>query len=209
MEIPKSRLLRVIYDGFAKLEEWFVGGPHTHLVLRCTDSVAIMLHDVVNRRFLLVQQSRVAMIREDNPDGLITEAVAGRFDVKLGPKGLAIKEAKEEAGVIITENDVELLNDGKPMALSAGITTERSWLAYAAITPRQLTGNETDVFGVPEEGERIKRLWISEDDFSTFVSEDIRVLALVQHMIIKACLAKIDACHAKIGQLVCEGHYKR
>lgn len=193
----KSRLLRVIYDGFAKLEEWFVDGPETHLVLRATDSVAIMLHDIVNKRFLLVRQSRVAMIREDNPDRLITEAVAGRFDVLLGPKGLAVKESFEEAGVIITEDDVELLNFGLSMALSAGITTERSWLAYAAITPKHITGNETDVFGVPEEGERITRLWISENDLETFVAEDVRVLALVQHM-------KIRSCYATIGKLACD-----
>ncbi len=182
--MQKTRLLRVLYDGFAKLEEWFVGGPHPHLVLRSTDSVAILLHDTVNHRILLVKQSRVAMIRKDNPDGLITEAVAGRFDVSLSPVELAVKEAFEEARAIIQESQVALLNYGEPVALSAGISTERSWLAYAAISPHQLTGNDTDVFGVPEEGEQIKRVWVSEETFlaDDYVCEDVRVYAFRQHI---------------------------
>lgn len=137
------------------------------------------------------------MVRKDNPDGYITEAIAGRFDVSLGPVALAVKEAFEEAGAIIQESQVELLNQGEPMALSAGITTERSWLAYAAISPHQLTGSDNDTFGLEVEGERITRMWISENDLDTFVAEDIRVLTLVQHV-------KIKACYAKIGKLVCD-----
>jgi hypothetical protein len=192
MQIQKARLLRVLYDGFAKLEEWFVGGPHLHLVVRCSDSVAILLHDVVNHQFLLVKQSRAAMVRKDNPDGFITEAIAGRFDVSLGPVELAVKEAFEEAGAIIQESQVELLNQGEPMALSAGITTERSWLAYAAISPNQLTGNDTDVFGVEAEGEKIERVWVPETEIDTFVCEDIRVLTLIQYVKIKSLKASTE-----------------
>ena len=177
--------MRMLFDGFAKLELWWMSSKHSHLVLRSTDSVAILLHDVVNHRFLLVRQQRAAMIREDNPDGFIVELIAGRFDVNLGPIALAIKEAFEEAKVKIDASQVELLNFGKPMALSAGILTERCWLAYAAITPDQIFGNDTEVFGVVEEDERITRLWISEDELNTFVAEDVRVLTLVQHMMLK------------------------
>lgn len=185
MNIRKPYLLKILFDGFAKLESWWVDGPHPHLVLRSSDSVAILLHDVVNHRFLLVKQSRVAMIREDNPDGLITELIAGRFDVNLTPIELAIKESFEEAGAKILASQVELLNHGQPMALSAGISTERSWIAYAAITPDQLSGTDEAMFGLEEEGERIQRVWISESDLDTFVAEDVRVLALVQHMLNK------------------------
>lgn len=185
MKTKTPRLLRVIFDGFAKLEEWIVGGPHTHLILRATDSVAILLYDETNERFLLVRQKRVSMIRKGNPKGFITEAIAGRFDVKLGPKALAIKEALEEAGATLTEHEVELLNNGKPMALSAGILTERSYLAFAIIKPEKLIGDDHDTFGVPEEGEAISRVWIPRKDINAFEAEDVRVLALIQHLKLK------------------------
>lgn len=184
MTRPMS-LVRTIYNGFFKLEEWDVGGPFTHVVLRGTDSVAGLLVDMTHERFLLVRQQRPAMIREDNPDGFITEAVAGRFDVNLGPKALLVKEAKEEAGVEISEADVELLNHGLPMALSAGATTERSYLAYVEIHPDTVDPDDQQQRGVADEGEAITRVWHSFDDINTMHFDCVRVLTLVQYLKIR------------------------
>lgn len=190
-------LVRTIYNGFFKLEEWDVGGPFTHVVLRGTDSVAGLLVDMTNERFLLVRQQRPAMIREDNPDGFITEAVAGRFDVNLGPKALMVKETKEEAGVEISEKDVELLNHGLPMALSAGATTERSYLAYVEIHPDAVDPDDQQQRGVADEGEAITRVWHSFDDIHDMNFDCVRVLALVQHLKIRLLQTFINQGYRK------------
>lgn len=108
------------------------------LVLRASDSVVGLLIDETNDRVLLVRQLRAPMVREDNLDGAITELTAGRFDVKLGPKALLVKEAREEAGVTLTEEEIELVNLGEPMALSAGILTERCFGGFAIIHPDRI-----------------------------------------------------------------------
>ncbi|MBX2813979.1 MAG: NUDIX hydrolase [Myxococcales bacterium] len=176
---------RILYDGFARLEAWKVPElSFEHLVLRSTDSVACVLVDKVANRVLLVRQQRPAIIRADNPLGVITELVAGRLDVDLGPKALAVKEAWEEAGVTLREDDIKLLNGGQPVALSGGILTERSYLAVAYISPEHLSGEDHDRFGREDEGEHIERRWMSLADFiaDTTSHEDIRVWGAAQYL---------------------------
>lgn len=171
---------RTIFDGFVKVEGWKAGMPHETLVIRTTDSVAGLLYDRTNSRVLQVSQQRAAMVRDDNPDGLIIECVAGRFDCDLGPEALLVKEALEEAGVHITEDDVELLNNGKPLALSAGILTERCYLAFAQIEPAMVAEGER--FGLAEEGEDITRLWVDAQLFINGTHDDLRVWAFAQFL---------------------------
>lgn len=163
------------YEGFSKV--YNVQTPDGwREVVRVTDSVCILLYDATNDRVLLVRQARAAMAASGNPQGYITEAVAGRFDKNLGPKALAIAEAEEEAGVGITEDEVLLFNGGKPMALSAGILTERSYLAFARVNPERME-TEDRVFGV-DEGEKTSRVWIPAAEFLSdhYECEDVRVL---------------------------------
>jgi len=181
--IPK--LVRRIHDRFLKVEEWQVPGvPHTNEIVRATDSVTVLLRDIERDRVLLVKQRRVAMCTDENPEGWLTELVAGRFDVDLGPIDLVIKEAQEEAGVTLKREDVRLLNQGEPLALSAGILTERAYLAYATFVPDQLSGDDTDTFGVQTEGEAITRVWMSTNAFLLlYTPEDLRVFALQQYLL--------------------------
>ena len=172
------------FDGFVKLEAWHVEGQSFDtLVLRASDSVAGILVDRVNRRVLLVNQQRVPMIREDNPRGEITELPAGRFDVDLSPKALLVKEAREEAGVTITEDEVELLNGGAPMALSAGILTEQAYLAIAVIHPDRVEDGD-DGYGVAAEGEKITRVWMPLEQFvdPSTQHQCLRVWAAAQYL---------------------------
>lgn len=168
----------ILYDGFFKLESHEVPGvKFPHIVLRASDSVAGLLYDRTNDRVLLVRQNRPAMERPDNEQGAITELVAGRFDVDLGPKALLVKEAKEEAGVDLAEADVTLLNGGVPMALSAGCLTERAYLAFAEITADKVDPEER-TYGLAEEGEAIGRVWVDADEFITGTHECVRAYAL-------------------------------
>ena len=180
-----ASLKNVLYEGFVRLEAWRVLGHHfDHIIVRATDSVACILVDTDQQRVLLVRQARPAMIRPDNSSGELSELVAGRFDVDKGPTALIIQEAWEEAEVRLTEDDVIILNGGRPMALSAGVLTERSYLAVAYISSARVLGEDDAVRGVAEEGERIRREWKSLKEFTSdeAVHDDIRVWAAAQYL---------------------------
>lgn len=123
------------------------------------------------------------MIRPENPTGTIIEAVAGRFDIDLGPpKELLIKEAREEAGVFLQEKDVLLLNGRKPLALSAGILTEQTYLAVAFFSPDTVEAGDHVERGAEHEDERITRVWVPVEKFITMVHEDLRVAFFAQYL---------------------------
>lgn len=182
--VPKSNAhftkIQTLINGFLKIEEWNGGLSFPIVVVRASDSVVGMLYDATNDRILLVRQYRAPMVREDNPDGAITELVAGRFDVNLGPKALLVKEAEEEAGVKITEDEVELINLGVPMSLSAGVLTERCYGGFAVIHPDRIAEGD-EGYGV-DEGEQISRIWMSAEKFisPTTVHDCWRVYAMAQ-----------------------------
>jgi len=181
----KPTLVELVYQGFVTIELWRVPGiKNLRVVVRCTDSIAGVLHDVVNRRVLFIREPHVAAITKKNKTGKLVTPFAGRFDRKLSPKQLLISEADQEVGAILTEDDVIMLNHGVSMVLSIGLITERAYLAYAQISPNKLVGNDNDTFGLKDEGEEIKRVWIPEDILlsDTFVCHDLRILTFRQHI---------------------------
>ncbi len=174
---------QVVYKGYFRFE--LVDTPQGRReVLHAPDSVSILLYDNTSDRFRLVRQPRAAMIRPDNPDGMITELVAGRFDGDYTLEQLIIKEVWEEAGIDLPPRNVEILNNGVPMAVSAGATTERAYLAYAWFTPDMIV-DEKKVYGAPGEGEEITPVWIDADTLSLMQMdfEDVRVFALIYYII--------------------------
>ncbi len=169
---------REVYRGFCTVElVQTTEGERTRVV--STDSVNVFIYDKTNDRILLVRQFRAPAIREDNPDGWHTGTVAGRFDVNLSPRALAVKEAYEEAGVTISEDQIELLNGGQPMFLSVGLFTERAYLTYAEVMAEMIDPVEK-TFGVVDEGEQIKRIWVPANDLANYPCEDVRVFAMIQ-----------------------------
>ena len=169
---------KVLHDGFFRVLKVFT--PYgMREVVRATNSASLLLHDKTRNIVLLITQPHAALACEGNPQGHIIEAIAGRFDCDLSPKALIVKEALEEAGVTITEDDVEFLNNGEPMALSAGITNEVSYLAYAEITSEMVEQSER-IFGVRKEGEHIIRIWMSVDDFLNHTCQCVKLFAYQQ-----------------------------
>jgi len=166
----------VVYDGFAKVFR----GATKHEVVKVTDSVAFLIHITDMDCVVLVSQQRGPMMRDDNPDGTIVEAPAGRFDVKLTVKGLIAKEATEEIGAkgVIPENLITLLNHGEPLALSPGILTERQYLAFVEITSHMIEEGDR-IFGVDAD-EKIKRLMHPVQMLKGQEFEDMKTFALVQ-----------------------------
>lgn len=173
----------VLYHGYYTMVNRTHRG-RTHEVCLATNAVTILMYDPINRRVILIQQPRAAMVRPDNPDGIIVETVAGRFDCDLDPVSLAIKEAQEESGVTLRPDQVQVLNSCQMMADCPGLTSQRSYLCYAEITPDQI-GADQETFSAAGENEQIRRLSISVDDLPNYVCEDIHVFALVQWLLRK------------------------
>jgi nicotinate (nicotinamide) nucleotide adenylyltransferase len=148
-------------------------------VVRTTDSVSLLILLKDLQEIILVRQPRVSMITDDNPDGMITELVAGRFDVDLTVKQLAAKEASEEVGATIDPDRITLINDGQSMALSAGILDEMGYLTFVTINSSEIEATDR-IFGVEDEGEQIQRVRMPISDLANYVCEDVRTFALIQ-----------------------------
>lgn len=169
---------KIVYNGFIQVAE-VPGVDHPHVLVRAADSVCVLIYDAPNKRIVLVRQPRESMVCVDNPDGLITETCAGRCDDGLPPRALMVKEVFQETGLTIQEADIQLLNSGEKMAVTAGICTERSLLGYVELKP----GQEIDlkkIHSAPDENEQIRLLVIPIDGLDTYICEDIRVFGVIQ-----------------------------
>ena len=167
-----------VYNGFFKVD--LVKTPRgTQEVVRATDSITILFYNSSDKTVLLVREPRTSIITEENPQGLMTGNVAGRFDVDLSPRALAVKEAFEEAGITINESDVVLLDNGLPMAVNAGMIDEKCYLAFAIIETHNIETDER-IFGNPEEGESIERIWMTIEEFVKYQPECLKVFTLQQ-----------------------------
>ena len=170
--------MTTLYKGFFTVE--IVDTPQgSREVIRATNSVSILFYNLSNQTVLLIREPRTAMITKQNPQGLTIGNVAGRFDVDLSPRALAVKEAWEEAGITIKEEDIIMLNDSQPMAVNAGMTDEKCYLAFATIGWDNYEPDEK-LFGNTEEGEKIERVWMSIEKFKKYQPECLKVFALQQ-----------------------------
>jgi len=166
------------YDGFVKVEKVETDAGPREVVI-ATDSIAFLVYNRDRDELLFVTQSRAPMMRPDNPEGAILEVGAGRFDTKIGVRGLVVKELKEELGVSATEDEVQVLNDGIPLALSPGVLTERQYLAYVEVTSDRIDPAKR-LYGEPKEGESIIRRFIPIQDLSKIPIYDMKTWALLQ-----------------------------
>ena len=110
-----------LYDGFVKVTKDTETGFE---IVTVADSVGFLIWNKDKNEVLFTLQFRAPM------GCSLMEVPAGRFDKNVCIKELVVKEAKEEVGVTITEDDVILLNNGKPLAVAPGVLTERCYLAY-------------------------------------------------------------------------------
>lgn len=167
-----------VYEGFVKVDkvETSVGSREVVVV---TDSVAFLVYSKDTDELLFATQDRVPMMRLDNPQGTILEVGAGRFDIKIGVRGLVVKELKEELGVTATEAEVQVLNDAIPLALSPGVLTERQYLAYVEVTSDRIDPTKR-LYGQRKEGEAIARRFVPVRELSRTQIHDMKTWALLQ-----------------------------
>jgi 8-oxo-dGTP pyrophosphatase MutT (NUDIX family) len=167
-----------VYDGFVKIDQVETDEGLREVIVT-TDSVAFLVYNTSTDEVLFVTQDRAPMMEPNNPQGTLLEVGAGRFDIKIGVRGLIVKELKEELGVTVTENEVHVLNDEIPLAVSAGILTERLYLAYVEVTTDRIDPANR-LYGNHEEGEAITRRFVSVSELPHIQIHDMKTWALLQ-----------------------------
>ncbi len=146
------------YQGFFKMNEYslqhalFSGGQSqtfTREIFERGDAVVVMPYDVKQDKLLLIEQFRPGAIRGDDSPWLL-EFIAGMFDDNESPIEVAIREAKEEANINLTANDLQPIMQ---YLSSPGGMSERIHLYLACFDSAQV--NNGAVYGLPEENEDI------------------------------------------------------
>lgn len=136
-----------------------------HEIVVAPDAAIILIYIEDKEQIVFVKQCRPAMVTEENPTGEILELPAGLFDGDYTPKGLMVKEAFEEAGVTLKEEDIELMNSGMPIALASGMTTSKLYIGYAFINSNRID-NTRFVFGEEGTDECIQRVLMPVKDLA-------------------------------------------
>jgi hypothetical protein len=177
--VCKESGMLLVYDGFVKL---FKNLSNGHEFIKATNSVGVLVYIKETGQVVLVKQNRPAMEGITDERGTIFEIVAGRFDIKIGVKGLVVKELQEEIGANVLESQVEVLNSGEPVALSPGVLTERMYLTFVAISLDQIEQKDR-LFGNPDEGEKIKRILMPSWDFIIMKHQDMKTMATAMYLV--------------------------
>tara|TARA_B110000908_G_scaffold119686_1_gene140280 strand:+ start:1774 stop:2445 length:672 start_codon:yes stop_codon:yes gene_type:complete len=114
------------------------------------DAVVLMPYDAKLDQVVLLEQFRPGAIREGDTPWLL-EFVAGMFNLNENPEDVAIREAEEEAGLIIPSDD--LINIMSYFSSPGGMS-EKIHLYAACIDSSELN-NDNAVYGLEGEGEDI------------------------------------------------------
>lgn len=156
------------YQGFFKMNEYtlqhqlFSGEQSsifTREIFERGDAVVVIPYDAKQDKVLLIEQFRPGAIsieaiqksseREADSPWLL-EFIAGMFDENESPIDVAIREAKEETNLTLSESDLVPVMQFLP---SPGGTSERIHLYLAHIDSDLI--NSGSVYGLPEENEDI------------------------------------------------------
>jgi ADP-ribose pyrophosphatase len=146
------------YQGFFKMNEYSLqhklfSGDYSEVFTREIfergDAVVVMPYDKNLDQVLLIEQFRPGALRgEDSP--WLLEFIAGMFDVNESPVEVAIREAKEEADLILCDNDLRPIMQ---YLSSPGGMSERIHLYLAHFDSTKI--NDGAIHGLPEENEDI------------------------------------------------------
>lgn len=154
---------QVPYRGFFQLEvyklrhELYAGGWSGEIRrehLERGRAVAVLLHDPVSDKVLLVEQFRIGAIHDQQGPWML-EIVAGIVEKGEEDADVARREAAEEADCQVSE--VEFILDYYP---SAGSCSETISIYYA---PVDLSGVAPGIHGLATENEDIRTLLVSRD----------------------------------------------
>jgi len=146
------------YQGFFKMNEYSLqhqlfSGDYsdvfTREIFERGDAVVVMPYDEKLDKVLLIEQFRPGALRGDDSPWLL-EFIAGMFDENESPIEVAIREAKEEADLILCDNDLRPIMQ---YLSSPGGMSERIHLYLAHLDSTKI--NDGAIHGLPEENEDI------------------------------------------------------
>ena len=173
----------VVYAGkLIRVEEVAMPTGHMREVVRKRPAVAVLVYDPECNTVAMVRQLRAPFMNRGVSGGYIFEVPAGHVETGEFPEYTAVREVKEEIGVEIRHDQVQLVTDGigASLAVSPGWTDEHMWLAYVELEPGQRNATE-NVFGEAQEGERTEVSWTSVAMLESCLGfDDLKTFALVQ-----------------------------
>jgi len=171
--------LETKYQGFFKLDEYqlthklFSGGQSktmTREIFERGDAVVVMVYDAKLDQLLLIEQFRPGAIRASscmhNGNPWQLEFIAGMFAKDENPIDVAIREAKEEANIELSTDNLTLIIQ---YLSSPGGTTECIHLYLALIDSEQIEAGS--VHGLDEENEDILLHLVSREQALTLLAE--------------------------------------
>ncbi len=177
-QFDKSHVLinsiKTRYQGFFKMNEYslqhtlFSGGQSqtfTREIFERGDAVVVMPYDVNQDKLLLIEQFRPGAIRGNDSPWLL-EFIAGMFDENESPIEVAIREAKEEASIHLTANELQPIMQ---YLSSPGGMSERIHLYLACFDSAQV--NDGAVYGLQEENEDILLHLVSRTEALDFLAQ--------------------------------------
>jgi nudix-type nucleoside diphosphatase (YffH/AdpP family) len=123
------------------------------------DAAVVLIQNASRNRFLLLRQFRYPAYHamQNIDDAWVYECVAGIVDEGYEPYQVAIKEAKEEAGIDLTPDQ---LNYFGAFWASPGISTERMHL-FVATVPDSAVVENIGKTGLDHEGELLIAKWLT------------------------------------------------
>ncbi len=134
---------RTLYDGFYRIDsvefkhDLYRGGS-TPVIEREMfvrgNVVGVLPYDPVNDTVALIEQFRIGAMYQ-TPDPWLVEIIAGMIDTNETPEQVAIREAKEEAGIEL--DSVELVSH---YLASPGASPEEVFVYYAQTDLSQVGG---------------------------------------------------------------------
>jgi ADP-ribose pyrophosphatase len=154
-----------VFDGFFKIDavtfsvSRYGGGKLENvarLVFERGDSAAALIHDTERDVVILTEQFRIATHKKG--PGWLVEAAAGSIDEGETPEACIKREIREEIGY-----DVKKLTPIARFYVSPGGTSERIFLYYAPVKPRQLV--DAEARGLASEHEDVERVELPLRDF--------------------------------------------
>ena len=160
-----------VYQGFFRLDRYrlrhtlFAGGWTSPLVRECLErghAVAVLPYDPVLDAVVMVEQFRIGALEAPHGAWLL-EIVAGMIEHGESEEEVAIREAEEEAGCVVT--DLFPLYD---YHLSVGGSSERLKLFCGRVDASEAGG----IYGLPEEHEDIRVQVFSTDEALRMLAAD-------------------------------------
>ncbi|SDZ32734.1 nudix-type nucleoside diphosphatase, YffH/AdpP family [Jannaschia faecimaris] len=161
-----------VYEGFHRVEEWFIDHPRfdggqsgtvKRAISHVSDASTVLPYDPRRDRVLLVEQIRVGALAKGDPLPWMLEPVAGLIDAGETPESAAIRETWEEAGLKVAPKDLHFV--GRYYPSPGGLAQ----ILHSFVAICDLPDGADGLHGVLTEDEDIRAHLLSLDDLLAMV----------------------------------------